>query len=119
MAQNDSESIGNLNYSLHQVSTLRMHGMENNILSVASLLSVNKKSAITDAWLAASIDIYTETRCPTPLCNAWKCIAYGAPNKLGKEWLICDKLAYIYPNFFLFFCFFTSGIIFEITLKLF
>ncbi len=51
------------------------------------------------------IDIYTETRCPTPLCNAWKCIAYRAPYKLGKEWLICDKLAYIYRNFFNFFVF--------------
>ncbi len=31
---------------------------------------------------------HTETRCPTPLCIAWKCIAYRAPYKLGKEWLI-------------------------------
>ncbi len=52
-----------------------------------------------------SIDIYTETRCPTPLCNTWKCIAYRAPYKLVKEWLICDKLSYIYRNFFYFFVF--------------
>ncbi len=45
-----------------------------------------------------------------------KCIAYRAPYKLVKEWLICDKLAYIYRNFFYFF---KSGIIFENTLKLF
>ncbi len=35
LAQNDGESIGNLNYRWHQVSILRMCGMENNILSVA------------------------------------------------------------------------------------
>ncbi len=31
-----------------------MHGMENNILSVAVLLSVNKKNAISDVWLTYS-----------------------------------------------------------------
>ncbi len=55
LAQNDGESIGNLNYSQRQVSILRMCGRENNILSVAILLSVNKKNAITDVWLTASV----------------------------------------------------------------
>ncbi len=55
MAQNDGESIDNLNYSWCQVSIPRMHGMENNILSVVILLSVNKKNAITDVWLTASV----------------------------------------------------------------
>ncbi len=55
LAQNDGESIGNLNYSWCQVSILRLRGMENNILSVAILLSVNKKNAITDVWLTQVI----------------------------------------------------------------
>ncbi len=48
LAQNDGESIGNLNYSWCQVSIMRMRGMEHNILSVAIFLSVNKKNAIVD-----------------------------------------------------------------------
>ncbi len=38
LAQNDDENIGNLNCSWHQLSILRTHGMENNILSVVSSL---------------------------------------------------------------------------------
>ncbi len=53
--------------------------------------------------LVTAIDIYTETRCPTPLCNTWKGTAYRAPDKLVKEWRRCDKLADIYRNFFFFF----------------
>ncbi len=74
---------------------------------------------IFSCWKPWSIDIYTETRCPTTLCNAWKCITYRASYTLVKEWLICDKLTYIYLYFFLFFCFFKYGKIFENTLKLF
>ncbi len=55
MAQKDGESIDNLNYSWRQVSILHMCGMENNVLSVAILLSVNKKNAITHVRLMASV----------------------------------------------------------------
>ncbi len=55
MAQNDGESIGNLNYSWSQISILDMRGLENNILLVAidpSFVSkVNKKNAITDVCM--------------------------------------------------------------------
>ncbi len=70
LAQNDVESIGNLKYSWRQVSILRMRGMENNILSVAILLLVNKKNTIMDVWLTASVK-----KLPTlaPPCCVKKC----------------------------------------------
>ncbi len=68
LSQNYDES--SLNYSWHQVSILRMRGMDNNILSVAILSSVNKKNVITDVWLMASVK-----KLPTldPSCCVKKC----------------------------------------------
>ncbi len=76
LAQNDGENIGYLNYSWHRVSILRMRGMENHILSVAILLSVNKKNAITDVWLTASVK-----KLPTldPPCCIKKCSTCISP----------------------------------------
>ncbi len=70
LAQNDGESIGNLNYIWHQVSMLRMRGMENMKIKNFFLLSVNKNNAITDVWLTASVK-----KLPTlaPPCCVKKC----------------------------------------------
>ncbi len=64
LAQNDGESIGNLNYSW------------NNILSFFVLLSANKKNTITDVWLTASVK-----KLPTlaPPCCVKKCSTCISP----------------------------------------
>ncbi len=48
LAQNDGESIGNLNNDWHQVSILRTRGMEKIKIKNFVLLLANKKNAMTD-----------------------------------------------------------------------
>ncbi len=54
LAQNDGESIGNLNYSWHNVFILCMRGMEGIEIKNFVLLSVNKRNPINERCMVDS-----------------------------------------------------------------